>query len=68
MPETDPQPQALRDAQAEVRQSREHLIHAGLALRDELHQVIEWRAWYRRAPAIWLGGAFCLGYFLGRRS
>jgi hypothetical protein len=68
MPETETrQLQAVLDAQAEVRRNREQLLNAGLALRTELHQIVDWRTWYRRAPALWLGGAFCLGCLLGRR-
>jgi hypothetical protein len=59
--------EAFREAQAQIRQSREQLINTGLALRAQLHEVFEWRAWYRRNPAIWLGGAFVLGWFVGRR-
>jgi hypothetical protein len=69
MPPTDAgQLQALREAEAEVLRSREQLINAGLALRTELTQIVDWRTWYRRAPVLWLGGAFCIGCLLGRRS
>jgi len=58
----------LREAQAEIRRSREGLIEAGLALRAQVHDLADWRGWYRRAPGVWLGGAFLVGWFLGRRA
>jgi hypothetical protein len=57
---------ALQKAQGEIVRSREELIHAGLALRAQLHEIVDWRAWYRHAPMVWLGGAFLAGYLLGR--
>ena len=61
------QVEAVREAQAQIRHHQEQLINTGVALRTQLHEVFEWRAWYRRTPAIWLGGAFVLGWFVGRR-
>ena len=67
MPGTDSQQvQALSEARERVRRGREQLIHAGLSLRGELEEAADWRTWYRRSPALWLGGALVLGYFVGR--
>jgi hypothetical protein len=57
--------QALQEARAEVVHSREQLITAGMALRTELRRSVDWRAWYRRAPGAWLGGALVVGFLLG---
>jgi hypothetical protein len=57
---------AMRDAQAQIQHNREELIHAGLALRAQLNEMVDWRAWYRRTPLVWLGGAFLVGYLVGR--
>jgi hypothetical protein len=59
---------ALCDARDQIRRGREQLIHAGLSLRTEIKEAVDWRAWVRRAPVLWLGGAFVFGYFVGRRA
>jgi hypothetical protein len=56
----------MREAQAQIHRNREDLIHAGLALRAQLNEMADWRSWYRRAPLVWLGGAFLAGYLVGR--
>jgi hypothetical protein len=56
----------MREAQADIHRNREDLIQAGLALRAQLNEMVDWRTWVRRAPMFWLGGAFLAGCLLGR--
>jgi ElaB/YqjD/DUF883 family membrane-anchored ribosome-binding protein len=52
---------------AEIESARAEIADSLLALRDEVSDRLDWRAFVRRKPAVALGVAFAVGYLLGKR-
>jgi hypothetical protein len=57
----------LARAESDVERARERVTQSMMALRNEVARQIDWRSWVQRRPALFLGGAFALGFWLGRR-
>ena len=58
----------LRRAEAELSNVREDLVKSIHGFEGEITRIFGWRAWVRRKPLHFLGTAFALGVFLGRRD
>jgi hypothetical protein len=58
---------ALARAESDVERARERVASSMLALRDEVVRKTDWRSWFRRQPAPFLGAAVALGFWLGYR-
>jgi len=52
---------------AEIESARAEIADSLLALRDEVSDRLDWRAFVRRKPLVALGMAFAVGYLLGKR-
>jgi hypothetical protein len=57
----------LANAEAEVERTRERVALSVVALRDEVVRQTNWRNWFARRPAAFLGAAFVAGFWLGNR-
>ena len=57
----------LANAEAEVERTRERVALSVVALRDEVVRQTDWKNWFARRPAAFLGAAFVAGYWLGNR-
>lgn len=57
----------LANAEAEVERTRERVALSVVALRDEVARQTNWRNWFARRPATFLGVAFVAGFWLGNR-
>jgi hypothetical protein len=57
----------LARAESEVERTRERVAQSMMALRNEVARQVDWRSWVQRRPALFLGGAFALGLWLGSR-
>jgi ElaB/YqjD/DUF883 family membrane-anchored ribosome-binding protein len=62
--ETRRDPERIR---AEIESARAELADSLLALRDEVNERLDWRAFVRRKPHLAVGLAFAVGYLLGKR-
>ena len=56
---------ALERTEAEIERTRERLTASLGALRDEISDLADWRAWIERRPLPFLAGAFTVGFLLG---
>jgi hypothetical protein len=56
----------LRNLEAEVAAKRERVAARLAGLRSQMHQVADWRAWYREYASLFLLGAFATGWTLAR--
>jgi hypothetical protein len=56
---------ALQRTEAEIERTRERLSASLGALRDELSDLTNWRAWIERQPLPFLAGAFAFGLLIG---
>lgn len=64
-PKAEPRsPAALR---AEIERTRAELATSVSALREEVAQAADWRAWVAKRPLLCVGAAFMVGYWLGQR-
>ena len=64
-------PRTTDEARAEIERAREQIQSSVLALREEMSRVgraVDFRQWVRRRPALCLGVAFGLGFYLGSRK
>jgi hypothetical protein len=52
---------------ADLERTRAELARSVEALRLEVARTVDWREWMRRHPAVFLIGAFTLGFALGIR-
>jgi len=69
-PETaaDPSPSdELARAESDVERARERVAQSMMALRNEVARQVDWRSWIQRRPALFIGGAFALGFWFGNR-
>jgi hypothetical protein len=57
----------LARAESDVERARERVSQSMMALRQEVARQIDWRSWVQRRPALFVGGAFALGLWLGTR-
>ncbi len=57
----------LARAESDVERARERVTQSMMALRQEVARQVDWRSWVQRRPALVLGGAFALGFWLGMR-
>jgi hypothetical protein len=57
----------LARAESDVERARERVTQSMMALRNEVARQVDWRLWVQRRPALFLGGAFALGFWLGNR-
>ena len=57
----------LANAEAEVERTRERVALSVVAQRDEVVRQTNWRNWFVRRPAAFLGAAFVAGFWLGNR-
>jgi hypothetical protein len=57
-------PEQVRE---EIARAREQIATSITELRREVAQTADWRAWVRKNPGMFVGGAFVLGVFLGSR-
>jgi hypothetical protein len=55
----------LERTEAELARSRERLNASLGALREEIADLADWRAWIERRPVPFLAGAFALGLAVG---
>jgi hypothetical protein len=60
-------PTSEADMRAQIERARAQLVGTAGALRRELHDAWDPRAWVRRRPAVTLGLAFMAGVWLGTR-
>ena len=64
-PKAEPRnPAALR---AEIERTRAELATSVYALREEVAQATDWRAWVSKRPLMCVGAAFMVGFLLGSR-
>jgi len=57
----------LARAESDVERTRERVTQSMMALRQEVARQVDWRSWVKRQPALFVGGAFALGLWLGMR-
>jgi len=57
----------LARAESDVERARERVTQSMMALRQEVARQVDWRSWVQRRPALFVGGAFALGFWLGTR-
>lgn len=57
----------LARAESDVERARERVAQSMMALRNEVARQVDWRLWVQRRPALFIGGAFAVGFWLGRR-
>ena len=57
----------LARAESDVERARERVTQSMMALRQEVARQVDWRSWVKRQPALFVGGAFALGLWLGMR-
>jgi len=57
----------LARAESDVERARERVTQSMMALRQEVARQVDWRSWVQRRPALFVGGAFALGLWLGTR-
>jgi len=57
----------LARAESDVERARERVSQSMMALRQEVARKIDWRSWVQQRPLLFVGGAFALGFLLGRR-
>jgi hypothetical protein len=55
----------LQRTEVELARSRERLNASLGALREEIADLTDWRAWIERRPVPFLAGAFALGLVVG---
>jgi hypothetical protein len=55
----------LAETEAEIERTRERLTASLGALKDEISDLADWRAWVERRPLPFLAGAFALGILVG---
>lgn len=60
-------PQSAEQIRAELERARQQIQSSAALLREEVAVATDWRAWYRRRPAVWIGAAVALGFYLGSR-
>jgi ElaB/YqjD/DUF883 family membrane-anchored ribosome-binding protein len=64
-PKAEPRsPAALR---AEIERTRAELATSVTALRQEVAQTVDWRAWVRNRPLLAVGAAFMIGFVIAHR-
>ncbi len=56
--------QDLQTLEAEVAAKRERVAQRLAGLRSQVQQAADWRAWYREHAALFLLGAFAVGWTL----
>ena len=56
---------ALERTEAEIERTRQRLTASLGALREEISDLADWRAWIERRPLPFLAGAFAFGLLLG---
>jgi len=61
-------PRTTDEARAEIERARAQIQSSVMALRQEVHRVVEWRGWVRQRPGLCLGAAFAIGFYLGSRD
>jgi hypothetical protein len=57
----------LARAESDVERARERVTQSMMALRNEVARQVDWRSWIQRRPALFIGGAFAVGFWLGNR-
>jgi hypothetical protein len=57
----------LAQAESDVERARERVAQSMMALRNEVARQVDWRSWIQRRPALFIGGAFVVGFWLGNR-
>ncbi len=57
----------LAQAESDVERARERVAQSMMALRNEVARQVDWRSWIQRRPALFIGGAFAVGFWLGNR-
>ena len=55
------------EVRAEIERAREQIASSAEALRHEVAMRTDWREWVRRKPALFLMGAFAVGFFIAKR-
>lgn len=60
-------PPDAAELRAELERAREQIRSSAVTLRQEVARVTDWREWVRRRPALCLGAACALGFYLGYR-
>ena len=53
--------------EADIARTRAEVSRSVSALRQAVARRTDWREWVRRHPGLFLGAAFALGFFWGRR-
>ncbi len=60
--------QTPAEIRAEIEHTRQQIQASVVALRDRVGGATDWRRWYRDRPALFLGAAFAVGFYLGFRD
>ena len=55
------------EIRAEIEKARMQIASTAALLRHEVSLRTDWRSWYRKNPALWLGAAVAIGVLLGSR-
>lgn len=55
------------EIRAEIERTREQIALSAEALRREVAVRTDWREWVSRKPALYLAGAFAVGFLMARR-
>lgn len=66
--ETPPRQRSTEEVRADIAKARAELADAAAALRTQVAEKIDWRAWVRNNPAPVLIGAFAIGFWIGYRD
>lgn len=56
------------EVRAEIERAREQIQQSVVVLREEMSSAADWREWVRRRPALCIGAAFAIGFYLGARD
>jgi ElaB/YqjD/DUF883 family membrane-anchored ribosome-binding protein len=65
--ELKPPAKSSEEVRAEIERAREQIQASVVALRQEVAEVVDWREWVRARPALCIGAAFAIGFYLGSR-
>ena len=55
------------EARLEIARARAQIASSAAELKAEVAGLPEWREWVRKKPWLFIGGAFALGFLIGRR-
>lgn len=62
------QPRSAAQVRADIERARAQIAASMSALREEVAHRTDWREWVRERPALFLGAAVAVGFWLGYRD